>query len=216
MKTNLILIAAFAASQSITSAALLAQYNFAGGSDANTAGTSGVTVTTMATNESVIISSSTNTMAATSNQVATGNPGPGGDFGQFGITPTSGNLINFTNLTATVLADNGSNYEANWALYSSDDNFASSTLRGTGTDPAGGGTTAINIPLTGLTGITSQTQFQLVPYFTTSTGEGKTSGKVLRIDNVEVNGDVLPVPEPSSSLLIAVGMIGFLSRRSKK
>jgi hypothetical protein len=162
------------------------------------------------------ISSSTGTMFNLSSNVATNNPGSASaNRGQFSLAPIGGFEIDLANVTGVVLADNGSNYEANWAVYVSTDGFTSETLAGVATDPAGGGSTAFNLDLSAFQDVAGSLDFRFVPFFTTNSAEPKTSGKVLRIDNIVVNGTSEPIPEPGSLALIGLGGVMCLTRRRR-
>lgn len=133
-----------------------------------------------------------NGFAATLTAAITGN-----DFFTFTLTPTAGNSISFTNLVFN--GQRSSSGPTTFSIRSSVDSFAteidSSTVAGKTVD---------------LSGATFQnrtvaTEFRFFGFgATATTGTGS-------INDFTFNGSV--VPEPSTALLGALGMLGLLRRR---
>jgi len=204
----------------VSHAVVLADYQFAGGSNASTDTNADTSASVISTTGDVGISSTSSTMFIRSNQVTQSQPpnSSAADRAQFSITPTGGPL-DYDLLTALVQADAGSNWEANWDVYSSTDGFSSNeVLHGTLTDVFGGGATQVQVDISSLSNISGAVSFRLVPHVNLIGGEPATSGKILRIRNFQVTGDLTPapaVPEPMTASLAGLGFIAMLTRRRR-
>jgi len=201
-------------------AGLLAEYTFNGGSDASTAGSPDATASTMTDAGSTDISSGTGTLFIRSNNTPTTDPGglAAVSFAEFSITPT-GPALNYDNITGSLEADAGNFWAAHYSVYTSTDGFSSnSVFHGTASDSSGGGSSPFDIDLSSLTNVAGTLTFRLVPtaeFFVNDDGEIEpaTAGKIIRLDNVRVNGEV--IPEPASAAMIGLGGLLILARRRR-
>ncbi len=138
----------------------------------------------------------------------------GSDTHTFSIIIPNGVSVNLTNLSFdfghSISQGNGSaNTAHNWSLSSITNGGASVTTSGNGpTMAAGTRSTNFNLALTGLTGETNTTiTFTLLD---NTLAENNNTNRTF-FDNVTITGTV--VPEPSTALLGALGLLALLRRR---
>jgi len=201
---------------------VIASYDFAGGSatsgDSDT-DTTASAISVVGGSSNFGISSGTGTLFARSTAVANTGTDPGVNASErveFSVTLDNGPALSLQNITGTLEADAGDFWQANYSMFASTDDFATSTSLGTASDPSGGSATAFDISLASLGNVTGTVKFRLVPYaefFTNDEGELEqpSNGKILRLDDVVVNGTV--VPEPASVALMGLGGLLMLGRR---
>jgi hypothetical protein len=100
------------------------------------------------------------------------------------------------------------------ALRSSVDSFAADL--GSTTGIVGGAFALNTMTISGLTGLTTATTFRLYGFGATAaagTGGFDTSTNAV---NVQLNGEVYAIPEPSRALLLGIGGLGLIFRRRRQ
>lgn len=221
------LIAAFSLSFAVSqgSAAILAQYDMVdnGSGASNTLDTDPDSVASNLTRsgtsfafgtaggDGLILANNTNISIQTSN-APTANPTAllATHYLQFNIAPTAGNQIDLTNLRGSFRAEAGSDWTANWAVYYSDDAFvADETLVNNFSVANADGVQLLTMDLSSIAIFTNTLTFRLVPF----DGGETSTGRRLRIWDLELNGTVSEVPEPASLALAGLGGLMILGRR---
>ena len=146
-----------------------------------------------------------------------------GSYYQFTVAPTAGNRVKFTSLNfGTNVGPTGGKPPGvgTYFVRTSADGFTNTLASYTqpSTPPPNGNVpfTTRNVNLSGLNSpfFTTPLSFRIYEYDNGSTFDG--GG--LRVDNVIVQGDVAPVPELSTGLLLALAMggMGLMAMRRKK
>ncbi|MCA9248635.1 MAG: LamG domain-containing protein, partial [Planctomycetales bacterium] len=129
----------------------------------------------------------------------------------FTVTPTSSQLMNLQNLTFDA-ARGGSTTPRSWYLYSSIDGFTFDNSIDQADVPTVRPTlTGFDVDLSSASfqGLTTPIEFRL--YMSTPA-----TGSSLEFDNFVLNGTfAAPVPEPSTLLLLGLGMLGYCLRRRR-
>ena len=136
-----------------------------------------------------------------------------GDFHAFTATPVSGFALNLASLEfkhAATSAAGGGDWSSSSFVRSSVDSFASnvgatSTVASI-TDTSGGTDVTISLADAAFQGITDPVTFRLYLYHPVAT---LPTQEFHRLDNVVLNGAVVPVPEPSTLVLAASGLLGI-------
>lgn len=141
----------------------------------------------------------------------------GNDYIQFVVTPDA--LFGFDVTEFVFTWDRSSTGPSSVALRSSADNFAADLGSVTGMISGGAATTTDRtIAISGLTGLTSATTFRLYGFGATATGGtggfDTTTGDT--VPNVQLNGEVYAIPEPSRAILLGLGSIGLIFRRRRQ
>ena len=126
------------------------------------------------------------------------------------VTADMGGVIDLTGFTLTAGRGGGDSALAVTLFLTPDGGTSSGTrfrVGGNGNlgsnTPVGSGNLASNAALQGLDAVTAEIVF----HSTSGSGGNNT------VDNVVFAGEVVPVPEPSSALLGALGLVGLLRRR---
>jgi hypothetical protein len=139
----------------------------------------------------------------------------GNDYIQFVVTPDA--LFGFDVTEFVFTWDRSGTGPSSVALRSSADNFAADLGSVTGMI-SGGATTDRTIAISGLTGLTSATTFRLYGFGATATGGTGGFDTVTAdiVPNVQLNGEVYAIPEPSRALLLGIGGLGLIFRRRRQ
>jgi hypothetical protein len=128
---------------------------------------------------------------------------------EFSLAPAAGHRLNVENLTMDGFSASGTNSRNFFVLYSMD-NFATSTLLIPDTVA-----TVAGVSVQGdlnLTDVTTPVQFRIYGYAPSDTSQ---PNRALQYDNIFVNGTVVPIPEPTSTSLVCLGVVGLLMRRRR-
>jgi len=133
----------------------------------------------------------------------------------FSVTPGANYALDFTSLTFQMRSNNLNNGAEHYAVFSSIGGFSSTSNTVNDAIAIGSISTAgtyelKTINLSSLTGITSATEFRIYMYGADAPYSGFTG-----FDNITLNGELLPVPEPSSTALLGLGGLALLMRRRK-
>ena len=128
---------------------------------------------------------------------------------EFSLAPAAGHRLNVENLTMDGFSASGTNSRNFFVLYSMD-NFATSTLLIPDTVATGAGV-SVQGDLN-LTDVTTPVQFRIYGYAPSDTSQ---PNRALQYDNIFVNGTVVPIPEPTSTSLVCLGVVGLLMRRRR-
>lgn len=144
-------------------------------------------------------------------------PAPSNPWWEFTITPDTGSDVALTTLTldagaAQTLSTTPFNW--NYDVFWSVDSFAS--LLGTFVGPSAtnaspGAATALVVDLSALPSQTSAFTIRIAPNRVSGTN-GATTQRAGWIDNVQLNGNLTTVPEPSSTLLGGLALLALLRR----
>ena len=141
-----------------------------------------------------------------------------GSYYQFSVAPTAGNRVNFTSLNFGTNVGPAPGV-GTYFVRTSADGFTNTLASYTQASTAANGNvpfTTRNVDLSGLNSpfFTTPLSFRIYEYDNGSTF----GGGGLRVDNVVVQGDVAPVPELSTGLLLALAMggMGLMTMRRKK
>ncbi len=141
------------------------------------------------------------------------------DYFTFTITPNSGLMLNLSSLTLDTAETMGgaTTFEGTIFVRSSVDGFASTLGLWTQTSvPTGGGWNARTIDLSGASfqGLATATTFRIY-FYDNSDATGDTAA-VHRIDNVTLNGTVVPEPSVGALLGLAAVFCGVRRRRASQ
>lgn len=177
-------------------------------------------------------------VSTTDSSVATATATPSGTSTTFGGSlinavgaDPAGNAFAYSNGTS---APNGStlifqvnsststysNLVATWAATRSASGFSTNTVEGSADGSTWYGLTATSVP----TAFALQTvSFSSVPqlanigtFYVRMTFTGATTGGTTRVDNFQINGDVAPVPEPTSLAAIGIGAVALIRRKKAR
>lgn len=223
MTNKIILITTLAALN--THAATLAQYNFTGGSTADSAAAANITASNVSTSGDVAISSFSATgfirSHVTSNTLA--GAITDADYFEFAITVASGSTMNLSSLSFDHLGSTTTGtplpYESSLSLFSSIDGFTAANVLGTSTETmttnVGAASTFLateNVSLSApsFQNLTGTTTFRIYGY-----DNQNDNNDILRLDNIILEGTVTSIPEPSSTALLGLGFSTMLLRRRK-
>jgi hypothetical protein len=205
-----------------TFAAIITSYNLTGaaGSQATQAPASAaanITGLTMTRGTGVAAAAAANTFSSNSWDGTAGSPAADTEFLSFGFTVGAGFKVDLTNLIISTQAS--ATGPASIGLYYSVDSFASPIT--TFSQAPGGNAVNSTVNLAALTGLTGSIEFRLIQIGNTAANGGTISGAgTFRIqengaNDVQFNGSVLAVPEPSAFALLGFGMLVALRRRRR-
>jgi hypothetical protein len=144
----------------------------------------------------------------------------GTDFIEFNISGTGGNTLDLTSLTfdsAVAVSNSATGFQFFYQLYASTDGVNYSTVGGAGSSPAiGNNTTGDYLSATvmqsiDLTGLANSSTY----YFQLYLGDNASTGsKAGLIQNFNLNGEIVAIPEPSITVLVgAYGALLLVRRR---
>jgi hypothetical protein len=139
----------------------------------------------------------------------------GNDYIQFVVTPDA--LYGFDVTEFVFKWDRSGTGPSSVALRSSADSFAADLGSVTGM-VSGGATTVRTMAISELTGLTSATTFRLYGFGATATGGTGGFDTVTgdTVPNVQLNGEIYAIPEPSRALLLGIGGLGLIFRRRRQ
>ena len=143
---------------------------------------------------------------------------PGNDYWEFTLTPGLGISIDYTTLVFDWIAPTwtaGNPNTVSWDVRTSADGYASTlgvkSASTSGLTSTQVGQSAFTADLSSLVTTSSALTFRIYNYKLNATAM---SGAQMRVDNVVVNGTV--IPEPSASLLLAAGLTGVALTRRRR
>lgn len=140
-----------------------------------------------------------------------------GGYYTFTVTPDAGTQLSFTDLTFDMFKSSGASATVSATLFSSIDGFATTTdAVGAATLVGGAGESGSfqnrSITLSSLATVSTVTEFRLY----LDDGGANNNANLFRLDNIILNGDASPVPEPASAaLLLGLGALGLMARRRR-
>ncbi len=135
----------------------------------------------------------------------------------FTVTPDAGTELSFTDLTFDMFKSSGAGATVSATLFSSIDGFATTgDAIGAGTLVGGaeqsGSFLERTISLSTLATVTTATEFRLY----LDDGGANNDANLFRLDNIILNGDTSPIPEPASAaLVLGLGALGLMARRRR-
>ena len=228
--------AGFLLSLSPASSAVLVNYTFPSGSNASTASDPNVAVSLITSNIGIVgtdsgFSSSSSNAFARANATASSEVDAveGADYFQFTLTPQGGYEVDLTSFSMQFGNQSSSsfNFASSFFVRTSLDNFGSNVAisptgttltfnqgvatRTTTSSSYGSGTVAFDVSGT-YQNLASAVTLRIYIFDNSDSGT-----LVTRFDNVVINGNVSPIPEPSAAGLTALGsLLALALRRSRK
>lgn len=143
------------------------------------------------------------------------------DYFQFSLTPDSGYSVNLTSLTVDWGGQAGSlnSFTFNYGLTSSVDGHTASDVIGIGSravsgTPATFGPQSLSLSAAKFQGLSAPVTFRLYFYATDIVGTDSWN-KIGRVDNITLNGAVIPEPSTYALFGIGLGALMILRRRRK-
>ena len=131
---------------------------------------------------------------------------------EFSLAPAAGHRLNVENLTMVGFSYSRTLPRNFFVLYSMD-NFATSTLLIPDTVATGASGAGVSVQGDlNLTDVTTPVQFRIYGY---APSDSSQPNRALQYDNIFVNGAVVPIPEPTSTSLVCLGVVGLLMRRRR-
>ena len=207
--------------------ATLAEYTFTGGSSADSATATNVTVSTftIAAGTGSGFSSSSGTVFLRSTGTASTLAGAidANDYVEFNIEVAEGfsmdlSSLSFEHKASAALVDLVP-YESNFSTFTSVDGFAEAnvidTSTATHTSVNGGATTLLRTASIDLTSSTFQDLTGTTTFRIYGFDDKNANDAIMRLDNVTVFGAVTAVPEPSTISLISLGGVSMLLRKKR-
>ncbi len=142
-----------------------------------------------------------------------------GEYFEVTLTPDAQYEMSFNTLSFYAWVNNKSRGADQFAVTSSIDGHSVVNILGSGEiSPSSSGVTVANalaydIDLTGMQfqGVTSATSFRIYVW----DGGSNTSTSLVGIDNLVFDGEVNNIPEPTSVVLLGIGLVGFSSVRRR-
>lgn len=204
--------------------AVLADYQFQAGSWASSANAPGTGVTNASSGNptGVLLSAGSNNLYYQfSTQIDKATAVSAGYYVEFTVTPDVGNAISYTSLTfdygASTPFGPGStlSFDSHFFVRSSLDGFtgdlAAATYRATGPHPVPMTPETLTLTLSDkdeFQNLSEALTFRVYSYTESIVGE-HTQERRPRVDNLQLNGVVAPIPEPSTVAFLATALAGF-------
>ncbi|QTN32070.1 PEP-CTERM sorting domain-containing protein [Akkermansiaceae bacterium] len=142
------------------------------------------------------------------------SPAFDGDYFQFNVSGSGGNLIDPSELSFDLSAasSGGTNYTLSYVVFASTDgtNFSSA---GSGSYTLNVSSGTMGVPATQVIGLTSLANSASYTFRIAVGDNSSQNNKTSIFQGFRLQGDVIPIPEPSTALLGSFGLLALLRRR---